>query len=606
MLLCTGSHLDDEDLPTLIPKRYTKHLTTYLNYNYPFDVEDDGEFLHATRVEYEWEPPKCGVCTVFGHDDMLYPKRPIEKPKKQHINHDGIQHPSSSHGTNVGSEAQFKPKKPVWQAVSKKDNASSSRKKIIQDVASSTSGSPNNTRLVAKINELKSQMIEGKLVLLGDDEKHIKPCKPTLLSSSNLVSKKVDDLVNEDSDSEVEEVVVAAKLPILNPNEFDLWKMRIEQYFLITDYSLGRTKVDLKDRSLDDMFNNLKIYDAEVKSSSSASHNTQNIAFVSSQNTNSTNESVNDGASVSAASTKPPASILPNVDNLSDAIIYSLFASQSNSPQLDNDDLKQIDADDLDEMDLKCMMVLVAMIGAFRQMKNQQIMPSWHLPPQVQQVLQVLTVRYKSGEGYHAVPPSYTGTFMPPKPDLVFHDAHTVSETIPNVLNVEPSTTKPTKDMSQSNRPSAPIIEDWVSDSKNEFEAVLTRSRLIPLNAVRPVSTTVPQSNVKHQRPANYVVNKPHSPMRRPINHRPAPKHSNFHQKVTTVKPKKIQVSHGLGPQKALTFLFDVHGNPQQALKDKGVIDSGCSRHMTGNISYLPDFKEIKEENSHGMCVTQL
>nr|GEU49907.1 hypothetical protein [Tanacetum cinerariifolium] len=34
-------------------------------------------------------------------------------------------------------------------------------------------------------------------------------------------------------------------------------------------------------------------------------------------------------------------------------------------------------------------------------------------------------------------------------------------------------------------------------------------------------------------------------------------------------------------------------GNPHQALKDKGVIDSGCSRHMTGNISYLSDFEEI-------------
>nr|GEV12523.1 putative ribonuclease H-like domain-containing protein [Tanacetum cinerariifolium] len=34
-------------------------------------------------------------------------------------------------------------------------------------------------------------------------------------------------------------------------------------------------------------------------------------------------------------------------------------------------------------------------------------------------------------------------------------------------------------------------------------------------------------------------------------------------------------------------------GNPSQALKDKGVIDSGCSRHITGNISYLSDFKEI-------------
>nr|GFC09211.1 hypothetical protein [Tanacetum cinerariifolium] len=34
------------------------------------------------------------------------------------------------------------------------------------------------------------------------------------------------------------QVVAAAKLPILNPNEVDLWKMRIKQYFLMTDYSL--------------------------------------------------------------------------------------------------------------------------------------------------------------------------------------------------------------------------------------------------------------------------------------------------------------------------------------------------------------------------------
>nr|GEZ42623.1 ribonuclease H-like domain-containing protein [Tanacetum cinerariifolium] len=39
-------------------------------------------------------------------------------------------------------------------------------------------------------------------------------------------------------DSLSPQVVYAAKLPILNPNEFDLWKMRIEQYFLMTDYSL--------------------------------------------------------------------------------------------------------------------------------------------------------------------------------------------------------------------------------------------------------------------------------------------------------------------------------------------------------------------------------
>nr|GFA83958.1 hypothetical protein [Tanacetum cinerariifolium] len=101
-------------------------------------------------------------------------------------------------------------------------------------------------------------------------------------------------------------------------------------------------------------FNNLKIYEAKVKSYSSTSHTTQNIAFVSSNNTDSTNESV----SVVLANTKALVSTLPNVDNLSNIVIYSFFASQSNSPQLNNEDLKQIDADDLEEMDLKWQMAM--------------------------------------------------------------------------------------------------------------------------------------------------------------------------------------------------------------------------------------------------------
>nr|GFC52141.1 hypothetical protein [Tanacetum cinerariifolium] len=86
---------------------------------------------------------------------------------------------------------------------------------------------------------------------------------------------------------------------------------------------------------------------------------TQNIAFVSSQITNSTNDPVSAVASVSTASAKILVSALPNVDTLSNAVIYLFFASQSNSPQLDNDDLKQIDADDLEEMDLKWKMAML-------------------------------------------------------------------------------------------------------------------------------------------------------------------------------------------------------------------------------------------------------
>nr|GFB82457.1 hypothetical protein [Tanacetum cinerariifolium] len=59
--------------------------------------------------------------------------------------------------------------------------------------------------------------------------------------------------------------------------------------------------------------------------------------------------------------TKLSASTLPNVDSLSNVVIYSFFASQSFSPQLDNEDLKQIDVDDLEEMDLKWQMAMLTM-----------------------------------------------------------------------------------------------------------------------------------------------------------------------------------------------------------------------------------------------------
>nr|GFB77339.1 hypothetical protein [Tanacetum cinerariifolium] len=184
---------------------------------------------------------------------------------------------------------------------------------------------------------------------------------------------------------------------------------------------------DLVEQSLNDLFNSLKIYEAKVKSSSSASTTTQNIAFVSSSNTDSTNESVSAATSVSAVGAKIPVSFLLNVDSLSNAVI-SFFASQASSPQLDNDDLEQIDADDLEEMDLKWQMVmLTARARRFLQRTGRNLGANGptsmgfdideSLPPSH------IYDRYQSGNGYHVVPPPYTGTFMPPKPDLVFNNA---------------------------------------------------------------------------------------------------------------------------------------------------------------------------------------
>nr|GFB55688.1 hypothetical protein [Tanacetum cinerariifolium] len=127
-------------------------------------------------------------------------------------------------------------------------------------------------------------------------------------------------------------------------------KTLLEQQF--ENFS-GFSSEDLEDKSLNDLFNSLKIYESEVKNSFSQGTDSQNLAFVSTTLTNGTNDSVSAAVNISAIGAKLSASTLLNVDLLSNAVIYSFFESQSLSPQLDNENLKQIDADDLDEMDLK-------------------------------------------------------------------------------------------------------------------------------------------------------------------------------------------------------------------------------------------------------------
>nr|GEV12145.1 hypothetical protein [Tanacetum cinerariifolium] len=385
-----------------------------------------------------------------------------------------------------------------------------------------------------------------------------------------------------------------------------------------------RNKVDLEEQSLDDLFISLKIFEAEVKDSSSTGTTTQNLAFVSSSNTDSTTESVSAAASVFAVYARMLVSSLPNVDSLSNAMIYSLFASQSSSLQLDNEDLKQINVDDLEEMDLRWQ---TAIKGHFarkcRSPKDsrrngaakpqRRIVPvktstsnalvsqcdgvgsydwSYHAKEEpanyalIAFYLQVLLLimRFQPSDGYHVVPPPYIGTFMPPKPDLVFNTAPTAVQTNHHAFTIQLSLTKPDQDLSLTNRPSVPIIEDWVSNSKDEFKTKAPQivssfvqstkqSNPVSITAVRPVSAAVPKLKVTRPRYAKPIVTKSNSPTRSHLTYSPSLKVNNSLPRVTIVKAPV--------------------GNPQYALKDKEVINSGCSRHMIRNMSYLFDFEEL-------------
>ncbi|GJT86417.1 hypothetical protein Tco_1068134 [Tanacetum coccineum] len=114
--------------------------------------------------------------------------------------------------------------------------------------------------------------------------------------------------------------------------------------------------------SFDDLYNNFKIVEQEVKRtiSSSSNSSSRNMAFMSSPS--STNKVNTTNIQVSTTS-KPvtTASHNDNNANLSDAIVFAFLANQPNGSQLVHEDLEQIHEDDLEEIDLKWKLALLSM-----------------------------------------------------------------------------------------------------------------------------------------------------------------------------------------------------------------------------------------------------
>ncbi|GJS74419.1 ribonuclease H-like domain-containing protein [Tanacetum coccineum] len=112
-----------------------------------------------------------------------------------------------------------------------------------------------------------------------------------------------------------------------------------------------RTKPGVDSLSFDDLYNNLRVFESDIKGSTASSSSPQNVAFVS-ENTSSTNE-------VSTAYCVP--NLSGQNTKYEQTSSYSLLANQSSCPQLDHEDLEQIDEYDLEEMDLKWQVAMISM-----------------------------------------------------------------------------------------------------------------------------------------------------------------------------------------------------------------------------------------------------
>nr|GEU96465.1 ribonuclease H-like domain-containing protein [Tanacetum cinerariifolium] len=311
---------------------------------------------------------------------------------------------------------------------------------------------------------------------------------------------------------------------------------------------IWRNKANLEEHSLDDLFNNFKIYETEVRHSSSPGNSTQNLAFVSSSNTDNTTDSVSAAISVSA--------------------VY-------------NEDLKHIDVDDLEEMDLR-----------------------WQIA--------MLTIRARRKGHFARECRSFKDTRRTAAAELQSRNA-SVGTSTSNALVSQCDGIRSYDWSYQVEEEPTNFALMAITSSSSSFNNELVKA---PILAATPKPTS-PKTNCSGKR-----KNRKTCFVYRSMDH--LIKDCNFHAKPKTQPTQRNYAHMGYNKQHALiskkypqkhivpavvltkskpvsvtvvrpvtVAVPKIMGNPQYALKDKGVIVSGCLWHMIGNMSYLFNFQEL-------------
>ncbi|GJR94606.1 ribonuclease H-like domain-containing protein [Tanacetum coccineum] len=300
-----------------------------------------------------------------------------------------------------------------------------------------------------------------------------------------------------------------------------------------------RNKPELETMSMDDLYNNLKVYESEVKRTSSSNTSTQNMAF-----SDKAEEGPNYALMAYSSSSSDSETGLESVEEKLE--VYK--ANESIYSQ----DLNVL------KFEIKCKDIAIKELRKKLEIAQKEkdsiqfnVDKFENASKSLDKLIECQIVdNCKKGLGYNAVPPPYTGNFMPPTPDMSFTGLYEFVNK-PIVENIE-SDEEVSKVDCNYQRVVKPIWNNAKRVNHHNFakkthpfpkknmvpRAVLMKSGLVSVNTARQVNAAHSKTTVNAARPISYLSKTTHS-------------------------------------------------------TDKRVIDSGCSRHMTGNMSCLTDYEEI-------------
>ncbi|GKA48217.1 putative ribonuclease H-like domain-containing protein, partial [Tanacetum coccineum] len=507
----------------------------------------------------------------------------------------------------------------------------------------------------------------------------------------------------EEINLETAQITTTAKLPTLKQGEYDMWRLKIEQYFQVQDYALWdvieneksfkpgaktttnddgtsttlilglvttkekykdvktlfaaiqtrfgedlnlkffrslpsewnthvvvwRNKHDLDTMSFDGLYNNFKIIEQEVKGTASSSSNAQNMAFVSS-------------SSISTASTQV------STANLSDDTVYAFFSSQPNGSHLVYEDLKQIHKDDIEEMDLKWQLALLSMRtrrGPKNQDKRNKNQDSSRRTVNVEEIFSkamlaidgagfdwsymaddevptnIALMAFSDSEfnksefnltnykrGLASLGKSNLFVFYKKnevlfceqlvlKRDISYKDLEIsmLKSELENLKQEKESNQLKIKNFDNASKSLDKLIESQIPDKSRKGLGFISYNVVPPppTGLFLPPNLDLSNSGLEEFQQPEFEGYRPKTSksISEDISNkvRKSPDAPLVKELVSNDKQKLVNTAR---PNSAVVNVVKANqGHPQK--EDQGYVDSGCSRHMIGNMSYLSNFKEF-------------